>query len=140
MDFTYVCCFMMVDETWTVEHQFVTFLKLSHNNWDLETDEKKLPKVCEIFPKLCRNFLSKVGIVSVRGIKTPATVCICTGSSEANWIFWNRHYTFTGQLRWKIKLNPSMGLRQYLKSCFRIKIFWKLCHVWVLIIYICEFN
>ena len=26
----------------------------------------------------------------------------------------------------KIKLNPSMGQRQYLKSCFRIRIFWKL--------------
>ena len=31
-----------------------------------------------------------------------------------------------GRLRKKIKLNPSMGQRQYLKSCFRIRIFWKL--------------
>ena len=32
------------------------------------------------------------------------------------WVNWGK----------KIKLNPSMGQRQYLKSSFRIRIFWKM--------------
>ena len=44
--------------------------------------------------------------------------------------FWDDYYNFIVQLRQKIKLNPSMGQKQYLKSCFRIRIFWKLCPVW----------
>ena len=52
-----------------------------------------------------------------------------TGCLKWNPPFWNEYYSSIVQLGQKIKLNPSMGQKQYLKSCFRIRIFWKLCPV-----------
>ena len=55
--------------------------------------------------------------------------CLCTGCLKWNPPFWDECYNCIVQLGQKIKLNPSMGQKQYLKSCFRIRIFWKLCPV-----------
>ena len=52
-----------------------------------------------------------------------------TGCLKWNPPFWDEYYSSIVQLGQKIKLNPSMGQKQYLKSCFRIRIFWKLCPV-----------
>ena len=52
---------------------------------------------------------------------------INTGCLKWNPRFWDEYYYFIVQLRQKIKLNPSMKQKRYLKLYFRIRIFWKLC-------------
>ena len=71
-----------------------------------------------------------VGIVHNRfWYKNKYVLSYSTGCLKWNPPFCDEYYNFIVQLGQKIKLNPSMGQKQYLKSCFRIRIFWKLCPV-----------